>query len=219
MAKGRGPGRGKRLLLGCLGLLILAGLGWYQLRPAVESMVAYQARVFAVRLINSAILAELDRAGADYGALVQITRSAGGNVTSIQADMAAINRLKAQVSDAVVRELEEMGTASLQVRLGTLVGNELTAGRGPPVEIRVHPVGYVETNLTSRFGAAGINQTHHQISLSVSVEMEGILPGYRVRCQTTADYLIAETVIVGEIPDTYLGLDAGSPFLQKLPEG
>jgi len=126
--------------------------------------------------------------------------------------MTAINRLKANVTLSVVEELEEMGIASLRVPLGTLLGNEITSGRGPLVEIRFYPIGYVQTDLRSEFTGAGINQTRHQIMLDSHVRMRAVIPGYTIQTDVATSYGIAETIIVGSIPDVYanIGLGEGS---------
>jgi len=204
---------------GILGLLTLIVFTYFQLRPAVESAAAYQVNLFAARIINTAILEQLGSQEVAYADLIHVSRNANGEVVAIESDMNAINRLKANITLAVVDELEEMGTASLWVPLGTLLGNEITSGRGPLVEIRLYPIGYVETDLHSQFTQAGINQTLHQIMLSSSVRMRAVIPGYTIHTEITTSYGIAETVIVGSIPDVYanIGWEAG-PVMARVGE-
>ncbi len=174
------------------------------LRPMVEEVVAYQAQLFAASAVNEAVIAELEREDNGYGQLMAITRDAAGQVNSLEANMPAINRLKTYVSRAVLDAVEQLDAAALSLPLGTLLGNELTSGRGPDVEIKLVPAGYAETELYSRFTAAGINQTNHEVMLRVTVRLLVTLPGYRIACQSESSYCVAQTVIVGEIPDTYV---------------
>ena len=194
---------------GFLALLITIAFTYFQLRPAVEGAAAYQVNIFATRIINTAILEQMSSHELTYGDLIRVSRGANGEVVSIESDMNAINRLKANVTLSVVDKLEEMGVASLWIPLGTLLGNEITSGRGPLVEIRLYPIGYVHTDLRSEFTQAGINQTLHQIMLDSSVRMRAVIPGYTIQTEVTTSYGIAETVIVGNIPDVYANIGWG----------
>lgn len=212
-----GFGIAARLLTGLAAALIAVALLDLQMRPAIEDMIAYQAQLYAMRTINTAMLRELEASNIRYDDIAHLSRTGDGTVTSIQTDVIAVNRLKARMADAVLRELEEMGQQSIQVPLGTLLGYQLTAGRGPEVEIRIVPVGFVQSELYNHFQAAGINQTLHQIMLQTGVQIAAVLPGYKVKTETTTSFCLAETVIVGTVPDGYtiVGED-GSSTIAKI---
>ena len=209
--------RAARVVNLLMGMGILIALIYLQLRPAVESAAAYQAKVFAARILNEAILEQLRVESLSYGDFIQIRYNASGDITAIESDIVRINRLKANVTQSVIGKLEEMGTTRLAVPLGTLLGNEITSGRGPLIEIRVYPVGYVRTDLHSLFTEAGINQTMHQIMLGTSVRMRAVIPGYRIQADISTNYAVAETVIVGNIPDAYTRISLGTaPVIARI---
>lgn len=204
------------LLFGVL-LALLAVFVDSRIRPIVKSMAEYHVKVFAAQVINTALIAELEQAGISYDELVHVSSKADGAVSSIQADVVGINALKARMSAAVLGELEGHREYSLQVPLGTLLGNEFLSGRGPLVEIKIIPDGYLQSEVTNQFISAGINQTLHQILLQNTVQLVAIMPGYRVRTETTCSFLIAETVIVGEIPEAYTQIAGdGAPLISKI---
>ena len=51
--------------------------------------------------------------------------------------------------------------------------------------------------------AAGINQTRHQILLHVDVYTGILLPGFTASTKVSNEIAVAETVIVGGVPQTY----------------
>ena len=216
-ASRRGCSRGRIWVVSFLLLLAMVYFS-IQLRPVVEGVAAYQTKVFAAKTINDAVLAELAREGVGYGDMVELSYNSSGNISSIQSNMMEINRLKAQVTKAVLETLEGMGSTSIQVPIGTLLGNEVTSGRGPMVEIKIFPTGYVQTDLYSQFTSAGINQTNHQILLGTSVQMMAVIPGYRIKCEASTNFVIAQTVIVGNIPEAYVQLGENAPLISKLKE-
>lgn len=191
-----------------LTLVSLALIVWldYATRPAIESIIAYQVRVFATKLVNEAMIDEMDREDISYDKLVKLTRNNAGDVTSIEADMAQINRIKSGMGKKIIGRLESGSAHEIFIPLGTVIGNQLTSGRGPDIGIKVTPTGYVQSEIFNRFSSAGINQTQHQIMLSVNVQMIAVLPGYRVKTETETNFCIAETIIVGDIPDGYAAI-------------
>jgi sporulation protein YunB len=132
-----------------------------------------------------------------------------GRVLSAQANVNAVNRLKAAVTDAVMTELEKREKQTVNIPLGNVIGGSFFTGRGPFLPITVYTSGTVISNLSSHFDDAGINQTNHRLQLDMTVMMTAALPMERVAVELTTSFLISETVIVGEIPGMVAGMDFG----------
>ena len=155
--------------------------------------------------INNAIadiMAEQDYSG-DY--FVSFEKSATGEVTAISSNMARINALSAQILHQVVGATENR-TIEIGIPLGNLTGISLLMGRGPniPVQIVVLTSSRVEFN--NRIVTAGINQTKHQINLEVIVDIDILVPWGTENAQVVTEILIADTIVVGQVPDTYLNV-------------
>jgi len=73
------------------------------------------------------------------------------------------------------------------------------------------PSGSVVTSVSNVFDSAGINQTRHQIMLNIKSTVSVIIPGYITSVPVETNMCIAESVIVGLVPDTYANvqLDGG----------
>lgn len=187
-------------------LAALAGGLWLldsQTRPVIQTMAAYQARVFATQAMNQAVQQVLDRQQLDYESLVQLSYDQQGQVASIQTDMLRLNQLKADITQAVSQRMQLLKTQSVQVPLGTLLGGQLLSGRGPQVEFKILPAGYTLSSIENSFDSAGINQTRHQLLLDVQVGIVAIIPGYTVSTQVNTNFCLAETVIVGTVPEAF----------------
>lgn len=191
------------LLIAGVGILALILMVDYNMRPIIESMAAYQAKVAGVRAMNEAMTHELKNLECGYDDLVRITYGSEGGVRSIQANMAAINGLKARIGESALEGLNLGDNRKVSLPVGTLLGNQFTSGRGPRIEIMIVPAGVVNTRIYNQFTSAGINQTLHQIMLEATVRLIAVMPGYRVDTETTTNFCIAETIIVGEIPQGY----------------
>jgi sporulation protein YunB len=201
-------GRRLALTLGflLLGLATLFTMVDYRLRPVVESIAAHQAKVAAVRGINTAMAAVMAEEGVSYGDIVAVNKDETGKITSIEANMMLVNHLKLAATDRILEEIQKEDNQLVRIPLGNLTGLQFFSDRGPDVEIRVIPLGYVQTSIHNQFTSAGINQTLHRIMLETGIQVLIQLPGRTIRAETTTAYCIAETVIVGEVPEAYAGI-------------
>ena len=197
---------GKRLLILLAGLLASAFLLDLRIRPYIQSISSYQAQIYGTRVINDAIYEELASENIRYDNLVTLTQNGQGQITSLQTDMVALGRLRGRVTEAVIQEIDEMEEQQIAIALGTLSGVQLLSGRGPDVHLRVEPAGYLTSEVENRFESAGINQTRHQIMLILDMRVMAIIPGYTTSTEIHTEYCLAETVIVGTVPDTLLTL-------------
>lgn len=67
--------------------------------------------------------------------------------------------------------------------------------------------GSVETDLKSEFKEAGINQTLHRIYLEVKCKVTILTPYNTIAETITNQVLLAEGIIIGNIPDAYYNLE------------
>ena len=145
----------------------------------------------------------IDSGQVDYNVLIHLEKDETGRVAALESNMAAFNRLRSQIADEILRRLSEVSTSELSIPVGTLTGSTLLAGRGPCIRVRMQAVGSTDASLRNAFSAAGINQTRHQILLSVDVYTSILLPGFTASTKVSNEIAVAETVIVGSVPETY----------------
>ena len=193
------------LVLLCVTLYALNGL----LLPVLEAAASSQAVNLMTQAIDTAVDNCLQENGMDYADFVTIETDSAGKVTSITSNTAANSRFKRQVVEAVVRQLEALDGDALRVPLGTLTGQPLLSGTGPRVRVKVDSVGEVVADYANSFSAAGANQTLHRVCLEVTATVYLFLPGEILPVSVSSNVCVAETVIVGETPDTYLRLEKG----------
>lgn len=174
-----------------------------QIRPMIKSMAAYQAKVYATRVINEAIGSQLTGNAVSYDSLVKVTTDNNGRVTSVQTDMVRLNLLKAAMTDAASQQLALLQSQTIRIPIGTLLGWQVLSGRGPKIEFKIVPAGFVQSQLNHRFDSAGINQTRHQIVMQLNANIIAILPGYTAASEISSSLILAETVIVGVSPESF----------------
>ena len=167
-----------------------------KLRPVVAEIAAAQAQ--------NTMTADLAARQVSYSDFVSIQRDEGGSITALTTDMAQMNLLRAELTAAILAALEEVDVSDIQVPLGSLFDLEPLWAKGPALKARAMTVGTVRAEFDSQFTSAGVNQTLHRIWMEVTVPMTLLLPGGRVEVTVETRLCVAETVIIGQVPDTYL---------------
>ena len=64
-------------------------------------------------------------------------------------------------------------------------------------------IGSSSSEFRNQFETAGINQTRHQIILQIDVTISILLPGFTTATNVSSAVTVAETVIVGSVPESY----------------
>ncbi len=195
------PASGGRILFAGILLILAVVLFSRQIRPVIESETVNEAKVRATGIINSVVLDEVDADTVTYESLVHIDRDGDGRVLSITSDMPKMNRLKAKIIAEVQKGLDGTGNSSVNIPVGTLLGSNLFHGCGPCLGLKLTLAGNVKADFKSTFESAGFNQTRHQIFLDVGASVYSFLPGVKATTDVNTNVLVAETVIVGEVPE------------------
>lgn len=142
-----------------------------------------------------------------YEDLSNIVRDEQGNIQMIKMDVVLVNQITSDIALKIQENINSYERSNFYIRLGTFTGTKIFSGRGPRVEIKMSTTGNVNTELVSQFFASGVNQTIHRIYLKVDCSISVLTPFDNIEESITNQILLAEAVIVGEVPDTYYNLN------------
>ncbi len=197
------------LFLFAMIMLITASL---RLRPLLEQVATTRVHNTVNRIVAQAVQDSVASGEIRYEELVTLDKDNEGRVTVVRSNMAAFNQLQSNILDLILERINQTSPRDLSIPVGNLTGSALLAGRGPRLTVRMESVGSSTAWFENEFVSAGINQTRHQIVLHLKVSVSILLPGFTTATQVTNAVTVAETVIVGAVPDTYtyFGTDAAS---------
>lgn len=198
-------------------LLPLALFFWADanLRPVILTMAEAQARVMAVQAMNDAVF-EVMRSDGLYDDLMTVVLDEKGRVAVMRADTARMNELATTSALRVQQNLSKIAEAGISIPLGAALGVQLFAGSGPRITVKLVPVGAVSTDFKSEFSAAGINQTRHRIFLRIDTTVQMVIPTGTQTAQVSAHVPVAESIIVGEVPDSFVDVANEEDMLNLL---
>ena len=172
------------------------------LRPVLAAAARYQVRSQVTAAVEQWAARDLQERGVDYSDFVTITRDEAGEITALSADMARLNLLRAELSAHLLERLED-SQLELTIPVGSLLPLEPTWARGPELHLRALAMGTASAEFESEFTSAGINQTRHRLWLELSVPVTVLLPGGGEELTVDSRLCVAETVIVGQVPQTW----------------
>lgn len=178
----------------------------FQLRPVISTMAASQCKIAATLAINQAIEQELSENASLYQELYHIQYLPDGTISSVSADVSAVNNAKSHLTAAVLQRLENLKQEKISIPLGTLLGWQLLAGRGPEISMRTVPSGFANTKFYTKLQSEGINQTMLLGYIQFHVEINVILPGFSSTQTIKDEVCINQTLVVGKVPHVYAQL-------------
>lgn len=202
-------------LLALIGMLAVAGM---QMKQLLTKLAVTRVTNTVNRIVTQAVNETIDSGEIRYDDLISFEKDNDGKITAVKSNMPEFNRLQSKILNVILERISEVSTRDLSIPLGSLTGANLLAGRGPLVSVRMQSIGSSTAHLENRFVSAGINQTKHQIFLDVDVSVAILLPGFSTATQVSNAFTVAETVIVGTVPETYTYFSSAEPLEQDAKE-
>ena len=190
----------------CAGLILFLVLTSH-LQPLIASYGLTQAKLVGTQAVNDAVTAVLEREGVRYTDLMRVEKDSQGSIVSVEADTVKINALKASVTTEILTQLKKHQNMTVRIPTGTLLNGDLLTGRGPRIPVKISLSGAAATQMSSYFESAGINQTSHRLVMDITVTLYAAIPGNDATTTLETSFIIAETVLVGKVPDTFLDVD------------
>lgn len=192
------------VLAAAVGLLIY----WHLvLSPLVAELARARVDNRASYIINEAIEALMQSQQIQYEDIVHLEKDVNGNITALKTNINEVNRLKTQILSIIDTMLLEMDVDEIGIPLGSLILPELLSGSGPKLPVKVLSVSASDAEFRNAFSEAGINQTAHRMMMDVSITMTVLTPMGTRSVTVTSAVVVAETVIVGSVPQSYVHVE------------
>ncbi|MGI6703490.1 MAG: sporulation protein YunB [Clostridia bacterium] len=184
-------------------LLLLSWIVHYNIKPPLLAISEMRAKTIAVQILNEAIISELTYK-IKYEDLFIAKADNENRITMLQANTMYMNRIASETALNIQENFRQMGTKKVGIPIGSILGSEIFANYGPRLNIGILPMGTVAANFITDFEQAGINQTRHKIYLEVNTQVRVVLPLTSDVVEVATRVPIAETIIVGDIPESYI---------------
>lgn len=175
------------------------------LKPSILAIAEARAIGIATQSINE-VIEDKVKNKVDSKELLDVKLDNQGKIVFIQPNTMEFNRLSAEITIDVQKTLQDLSKENIEIPLGQITGSQILASIGPKINVAVIPVGVVKIKTINNFEQAGINQTKHMISLAAETEVKIVVPMISKSSVVNTQVPIAEYVIVGDVPNTYVHL-------------
>lgn len=175
------------------------------LNPIINQLCMDEAKNIATRISNDQATKVMEKYC--YEDFITVTKDNNDNVIMLQANTNTINTIASDIPIKIIDEFKKNDNTAISIRLGSILGLKIFSGSGPKINAKISNIGNVETNLKSEFTSQGINQTLHRIYLEVSINVSILTPYDVINTNIVNQVLIAESVIIGNVPEAYYNLN------------
>lgn len=173
-------------------------------REVIRDLAETQVKNTTSDLTNDAIAKQIAEGVIQYDRIVYFEKDLDGRITALKTNMSEVNRLKTDILNLINDEILALDTSDIGIPLGSLFLPELLSGRGPAIPVHILSIRNSDAVFSSAFSQAGINQTLHQLTMVVNVDVAVLVLGQTSSFTVNSEVVVAETVIVGDVPSTFL---------------
>lgn len=201
----RGAARFLRIIL-ILILIVLVGLFSFRrkYRAAIQSLAQTQVKNATSDLINDAIDHQMENGQIQFDRIVYFEKDLDGRITALKTNINEVNRLKTDTLNVINDEILVLDASDIGIPIGSLLFPEVFSGRGPSIPVHILSIRNSDATFISTFTEAGINQTLQKLTMHVSVDVAVLVLGETDSFTVTSEVVVAETIIVGQVPETFL---------------
>lgn len=191
-----------------LSVLVFGSLIWLTVsaRPLIRQLAKASVENMGQNIINDAVEQQLAQGQIDYEHIIFLEKDVNGNITALKTNMAEVNRLKTQTLAIADTMLLDLNVMEIGLPLGSVFLPALFAGSGPRLPVKVLYISNSDAVFRNVFSEAGINQTSHRIMMDVQIDLTVMTPAGTETVQVVYSVVVAETVIVGHVPQSYVNV-------------
>lgn len=206
MLKRRKPYRKIFFTLLAAGFIFLVAAVNNTVKSTVYEIAEVRAVQIATEAINNAVRSKMAEEDSHYQELIEIHKDSSGKIVLMRANTSRLNRLAAETTLAAQAALVRLQEEVILIPLGQVTGIYFLSNYGPRIRVDLIPLGTVRVEVKDRFEQAGINQTRHSIYLNYDTEVRIVIPLKSGKAGVATQVPVAESIIIGEVPSTYLSL-------------
>ena len=179
--------------------------GFKEITPTIKIACESKARAVAMQTTEETVKEFLNKV--EYDSLINLTYNEEGKIVGMTANIIELNKLSSEIAYDIQEKLLNLERVEVKMPIGKLLKWSMFSGYGPDIKIKIVPMGNIITDFKTEFVSEGINQTRHTIYIDITSSVTIVAPFTSDTVTSNSTVTIAETVIVGDIPDTYYNIE------------
>jgi len=183
-----------------------------RVKATLLELAQTKAELRTVEIINQAVYEKVVRE-TEYQDIVYIHKDDQGKIVMLQANTVILNQLMTRTTKAILQGFKSGEAEQIGIPLGQITGITLLSASGPTLKVNVIPANQIYVSVGDKFEQAGINQTRHRIYMQVKTRIKIAVPFMDKDLSVVSTIPLAETIIVGDVPQTYVNFNGSSNTL------
>jgi len=179
------------------------------IKPNVAAIAEVKVKAMITQIVNDAVHEQF-KTDAEVSELLTIKTDQEGNITYVESNTTAMNNLATELTQAVQSQYKWKEAVNLEVPVGSIVGSQILSQIGPYISLKVLPIGMSRANFKTEFESMGINQTKYKVFLQMESQARVLAPFSINNIEVQNTILVAEAIIVGEVPEAYINVPGES---------
>ena len=171
----------KRLLIRLIVLAVIVAALFavfrIRYRDVIRDLAQTQVKNTTSDLTNDAIAKQIAAGDIQYDRIVFFEKDLDGRITALKTNMSEVNRLKTDILNIINDEILALDNSDIGIPVGSLILPEFLSGKGPAIPVHILSIRNSDAAFSSNFVQAGINQTLHQLTMSVIVDVSVLVLG------------------------------------------
>ena len=226
MKRNRGAKRGSRKkkrkvksVLIAVSLLMLTTGGFIftenTMKHTLSTTAELKSKEIIEQVVNSAVYDLTHTEDGSELEIIYTDEDQEGQLQMVSLNTPLLNKIGTEIAKRVNDDIYYNETEQIRLSLGSLLGSKLLSQTGPYFTFDIVPVAVINIGYNTEFESAGINQSKYKVYLHVKTETRLLVPFMSEMFTTENTVLIAEAVIVGDVPQTYANIpkDEMSDFI------
>lgn len=190
-----------------IGLIIIGSLGVYKFKkdiaPNIDNVSEMKAKGIVTEIVNST-LRERFTYNDGGKSLLEVKTGRDGKIQMIEANTELINGIVADFAVALQKKYDNETPRDVRVTYGTLIGSRVLSQIGPYMTLKVLPLSVSSFDFKTELESEGINQSKYKVHVIIKTKVRVLEPFSSSEHTITNKVLIAEAVILGDVPDSYV---------------
>lgn len=197
----------KRAAIIIIGVFLVATGCLMLFKDAFGESIQSTAEAVALNMVSSKINASLENGFYDEELtepLIFVERNEEGDIQYLEPNSKVINRLLLGFSTKVKENYDLGDTSEIKVNLGVVTGSRILSQMPFYFTVKVHPLSLTKFQYETEFETEGINQTRYYVYCVLTSKIHILAPFTDKTAEINRKILLAEAVIVGKVPDSYV---------------
>lgn len=180
-----------------------------QLQPILMTIAKTEIKKMAQDAMLAGVQEVEEKMQDDLNQVMAIEQDQQGKISYIRFHPRIQAQIYNKVTESISKNLKKLEEKKVRITIGQIFESKVFAEWGPDISIQMWPKGASQVNFVPKLESQGINMVMVTLYIHVHTEMGMVVPFTEKTFPVDFQYPIAQTLVVGDVPQYYFYQDQG----------